>query len=163
MYSAAPKLVIALWVVFIAPIAAACSYCIKDILSPEEFDRRSWEAADNVYVGLVVATELSFPESRIPRIYYSIRTDELLKGDPTTTSAIFSERTINSWNSDLQEIGCGDISIVTGDRLLIFSNQDETAYIARCSASRLVNGTGYGIDESSAATLERLRSWSNAL
>lgn len=163
MNGATSKLVITLWALFIVPIAAACSYCVKDILSPEEFDRRSWEAADNVYVGLVVATELSFPDERIPRVYYSIRTDEVLKGNANSAGAVYSERTIQTWESDLQEIGCGDITIVTGDRLLIFSNQDETVYIARCSASRLVYGTGTGMDEQSAATLERLRLWSSAL
>jgi hypothetical protein len=58
------------------PVVWACSACVKDILSAEEFDQSGWDHFENVYVGLVTRAELSFPDHSMPRVTYSVVTEE---------------------------------------------------------------------------------------
>jgi hypothetical protein len=145
--------------VLAGPVVWACSACVKDILSAEEFDRSSWDHFENVYVGLVTRAELSFPDHTMPRITYSVVTEEIFKGDPDTTGDIRSQRIVNRWNSRIEVIACGDVEVFVGDRLLIFSNPGESVYIGRCSASRIVDRMNSTVRRESADTLQRLRTW----
>lgn len=143
--------------------ALACSNCITASLTAAEFDRLSWDNSRNVYVGTVVKAELSFPENSMPVITYTLKTEEVFKGNPDTTGVIHSRRTLRPWHSDLEEWVCGSAEIFVGDRLIIFSNPDQPVYIGMCSASRVVDRLNSSTSREARNTLERMRSWSGTL
>lgn len=135
------------------------SVCGRLIWDAEEVDRRDWDNSDNVYVGLVEEARIRYQESAMPRIYYTLKVEEIFKGNPEATLSIYSSRIVNEWNAELQEVLLGSTAIITvGDRLLVYSNSEEVV-INGCTASRVVESLFAGINERNAATLQRLRAW----
>lgn len=157
------NILIAYIFMILSPFASACSNCITANLTAAEFDRLSWDNTQNVYVGTVVKAELSFPENSMPVITYTLKTEEVFKGNPDTTGLIHSRRTIKPWHSEIEEWVCGSAEVFIGDRLLIFSNPDQPVYIGMCSASRVVDSLSNPISNDTRSTLERMRAWSSAL
>lgn len=138
-------------------IALACGACIKSIMSAAEYDERSWQSSEHVFLGLVTSAELVSRAGAGPEIVYKVKPEEIFKGNPASITKVYSTRIINGWNVALEEVGCGSITIGVGDRVLLFSRPDNTAYLGFCSASRVIEGVGAdaGVD----ATLGRLRQW----
>lgn len=62
------------------PIAWACGHCVKDILSPADFDRRAWESSERVFVAIVTAAEPSRMNEHMLEIDYRVDVEEVLKG-----------------------------------------------------------------------------------
>jgi hypothetical protein len=143
----------------LAPIAWACGACVKDILSLHEFDQTSWDHYQNVYVGLVTRAELAPSDDATRQITYSLVPEEIFKGDPNATEDVHSRRVVDSWDSEVRRVACGDEEIFIGDRLLVFSNPGEAAYVGRCSASRVVERMNTRISPETRETLERMREW----
>ncbi len=138
------------------PFALACSACIKDILSEVEFDRRSWAESSDIFVGLVVASQLV---EGLDEIEYDLRVEETIKGSSRAVTRVFSSRVIDDWRSELEEISCGGVSISVGDRLLVFSGRGGTAQIGTCSSSRVIEGAMAPSRAEVKETLDRLRQW----
>jgi hypothetical protein len=143
----------------IAPVAWACSACIRDI-DPEEFDRRSWEAAPAVFIGRVTKAEEHLVGEENSEIVYDVLPEEVLKGRPEDVKRIFSRRPVNAWNSNLQMITCGSIAIAPGDRLLVVADSSSIAVLGGCTSSRVVEGRDAAPPAQVDATLKRLRKWS---
>lgn len=135
--------------------AIACSACIKDIFSPEEFDRRSWDSSEHVFVGLVVRTELVRDTNEIR---YTIDPEEIFKGDPSLVSQVSGRRNIDEWNG-LQTVSCGDLIVSAGDRVLVFASAEGRANLGICSASRRVERSSSPLSRQVESTLARLRDW----
>jgi hypothetical protein len=135
--------------------AIACSACLRDILSPEEFDRRGWDSSAHVFVGLVVRSELVRGENEI---LYAVDPEEVFKGDPTAVNRISSRRHIDEWGG-LQAVSCGDAVVSAGDRVLIFASADGRSNLGRCSESRVIERASGPISRDDLSTLERLRDW----
>lgn len=138
-------------------IALACSACIKSIMSAAQYDEQSWQSSEHVFLGLVTSAELVLRAGAGPEIVYKVEPEEVFKGSPASITKVYSTRIINGWNVALEEVGCGSITIGAGDRVLLFSRPDSTAFIGTCSASRVIEGVDAdaGVD----ATLGRLRQW----
>lgn len=137
-------------------VALACSACIKDILEPEEFDRRAWENSDHIFIGRVRSTELvRLPDGQV-EVLYSLKVIETFKGDPEKVSKVLST---GATLPDPNAIKCGTLSIDRGDRLLIFSNPTNEAILGLCSPSRVIRGESEVSREERRNTLRRLRSW----
>lgn len=141
------------------PVAWACSACLKDIQSPEEFDRRVWEQAAHVFVGLVLKAELQYQANTESEVIYEVRPEEVFKGDPAAVKRVFSQRHIDSWDSELKTISCGYISVAPGDRLLVVAGPDGRAALGHCSGSRVIEGAEAPADHEVKATLNRFRRW----
>lgn len=136
--------------------ASACGRLIWDA---EEVDRRDWDNSDTVYVGLVEEARIRYPETGFPRVYYTLKVEEVFKGKPVATLAVYSHRIVNEWNAKLQEVLLGSSAIIAvGDRLLVYSNSNDVV-ISGCTASRVVESQLDGINERNAATLQRMRAW----
>ena len=139
-------------------------FCGRGVRTAEELDRRHWEHNENVYVALVEKAELLYPENSAPRVVFSLQVDEVFKGSPESTGSVYSQRVVNDWNSDVQEVLMGGwVEVFVGDRLLVFSDPDEDVPMGQCSATRVIEQGFVGIDEVSAATLRRVRQWHDAL
>jgi hypothetical protein len=139
--------------------AVACSYCAKDVLSASEFDQRSWEYAEHVFVALVTGAELI---EEAHEIQYKVRADEVFKGNPNSVARIGSQRPINAWG-DLQEMVCGEVIVSVGDRLIVFADGSGKVAIGRCSPTRVIEGSATPSDQQVQDTLRRLREWSEQM
>lgn len=140
-------------------VVLACSACIRDIMSPEEFDKRSWDSAEHVFLGLVTKSELVFITGSLPEVVYQVTVEETFKGNPNSVTKVYSRRIVNDWKAGIEEVGCGDITIGSGDRVLLFSRPDSTAYIGTCSSSRVIEGVDAEDESDVRSTLGRLRQW----
>ncbi|MCP5347243.1 MAG: hypothetical protein H7A04_10350 [Pseudomonadales bacterium] len=110
-------------------------FCGRGVRTAEELDRGHWEHYENVYVALVEKAVLVYPENRLPRVVFSLQVDEIFKGSPESTSSVYSQRVINEWNGDLEQVLMGGwIEVFVGDRLLVFSNQGEDVPMVRIPA-----------------------------
>jgi len=136
--------------------AIACSDCGKKLMSEEEFDRRGWDYAEHVFVGLVTRSELV---PKTSEIRYAVEPDEILKGNPDTVERIYSHRLISEWNG-LEMWACGDLIVSVGDRIIVFANSDGQASLGLCSSSRVIEGVAAPVAAEVERTLQRLRQWS---
>ncbi len=145
----------------LSPVAFACSACVRDIISEEEFDQRSWDNATHVFVAIVTKAEINQPiaPNGYNRVDYQYAVEEVLKGEGRTDLAVYTDRSIEQWNSEIVLIGCGDIALSPGDRLLIFAEDEPEVYIGRCSATRVIESIIQGPDPSIESTLRRIRAW----
>lgn len=159
--SASKYLSLAIVILILSPVALACSSCLRDLIPVAEFDQRSWDEADHVFVAIVTRAEIQSPlqPNSSNEIRYSYRIEELLKGKRKTRLNVYTSRSVEAWDTDVQLVGCGDIVIVPGDRLLIFSDGKSDVYIGRCSASRVIQSILDGRKTSSSGTIQRLRAW----
>ena len=129
-------------------------------MSPEEFDKRSWEFSEHVFSGLVTSSELVLISGSQPEVVYEVEVEETFKGNPSLVTKIYSTRIVNNWNTGVEEVGlCGYPTIGSGDRLLLFSRPDRTAYVGYCSDSRIIEGISAEKIIEVSATLRRLRQW----
>lgn len=145
--------------VMAVPTAWACGVCIRSIMSPSEFDQRSWDSNQNVYVGVVSKAELSYPTDSMPVVRYTLQVDEVFKGNPDNSGPIQSKRTVRPWDSEVEEWVCGVAEVFVGDRLVVFSNPNESVHVGSCSATRVIETMNVTISSESRDTLERLRGW----
>lgn len=145
-----------------APIAWACSACIKDIMSPAEFDRRAWDSSEHVFVGIVTATASSRIDEHTLKIEYRLDIEETFKG----IVADFDQRIHTTrWLPDengIQVVACGETSISVGDRLLVFSESDGDIAVGRCSNTRVIEGQAAVTRDEARKTLTRVRRWRDA-
>ena len=142
------------------PIAWACSHCIKDILSPAEFDRRAWEASNLVFVGVVVATTSSRLDEFSLEIDYRLDVEEVLKGTADGfDQRIYTRRSVPEWQIGVAEITCGETLVNTGDRLLVFSDSERAIQVGRCSSTRVIEGQAAPSRAEVQETLARARRW----
>jgi hypothetical protein len=145
-----------------APVALACSACVKDIMSKEDFDRRSWESASHVFVGFVERAHLQRRERAPSDISYELRAEETFKGDPDQVKRVYSSRMVREWGEP-EEVACGDVAVAAGDRVLVFADSEGNASLGRCSATRVIEGVDASSRDDVQATLARLREWREAL
>lgn len=150
--------------VLVSSAALACSNCVRDIVSAEEWDRRSWDWAEHVFVVTVTAATISEPiqVGASNKVFYTFRIEETLKGEAKPLLALFTQRPVDGWNSDLGTVSCPDVVIAPGDRLLVFSDDGVSdIYIARCSATRLIESIiDHEASKDGKATMARIRAWS---
>ena len=151
-------LFLALAAVVLSGAALACSNCVKDIVPREEFDKAAWEQADAVFIATIVAAHLGKPsEASLMRdIEYDLVLVEVLKGEFVEDVRIWSSKTYYDWSDDEIIVGCGDVVVGPGDRLLVFWSGEPDIYIGRCSATRAVDFS----DMEDRETILRLRDWS---
>tara|TARA_R100001377_G_scaffold30112_1_gene16463 strand:+ start:3034 stop:3423 length:390 start_codon:yes stop_codon:yes gene_type:complete len=128
-------------------------------MGPSEFDQRSWDSSQNVYVGMVTKAELSFPAGSMPVVSYTLVVDEVFKGDPATSGPIQSSRSVRPWDSELEEWVCGGAEVLVGDRLIVFSNPNESVHMGSCSATRVIEKMNTSMSVESRDTLDRVRAW----
>jgi len=145
-----------------APLAWACSACVKDIMSKEDFDRRSWESASDVFVGFVESAHMQRREHAPAEISYELRAEETFKGDPDQVKRVYSSRMVREWGEP-EYFACGDVSVAAGDRVLVFADSEGNASLGRCSATRVIEGVDASSRDDVQATLARLREWRKAL
>jgi hypothetical protein len=144
-------------------IAWACGHCIRDILSPAEFDRRAWDASNVVFVGIVVATTSSRADEFSLEIDYRLDVEEVLKGTAEDfDERIYTRRSVSEWEIGVAEIACGETLINTGDRLLVFSSSEGAISVGRCSSTRVIDGQAAASRAEVQETLTRLRRWRDA-
>jgi hypothetical protein len=145
------------------PIALACSHCIKDILSPAEFDRRSWDSAERVFVGIVTAASSSRIDEFTLEIDYRVDVEEVLKGPAGDfDQRVYTSRSVSEWETGLEQITCGETLINVGDRLLVFSALREIS-VGRCSSTRVIEGQAAASPDAVRDTLARIRRWRDDL
>jgi hypothetical protein len=142
-----------------AEIVLACSACIKDILSPEGFDRRSWINSKHVFTGRVISVTQVRESNGHTELQYKLDVIETFKGDPDSVAKISSYWDGLSTESEMRPITCGELTIERGDHLLVFSNSDGEVYLGTCSASRVIRGLNAISREERRDTIGRLRKW----
>lgn len=148
--------------VVIVPVAWACSACGRDIIDPAEYDKQAWYGASVVYVGRVTQAQARDRGNSSFEITYSVEPEEVFKGQPSSVKHVYSERTVNGWQSGIKVVDCGSVSVAPGDRLLIFATPAGEALLGLCSASQVIEGLGVSKPERIAGSLKRLRSWRDA-
>lgn len=141
------------------PVAWACGACLRDIADPAEYDKQTWDAAPAVFIARVTKAEASNVGGTSVEVTYTVESEEVLKGDPSTVKRVFTRRTVDRWDAGLKTIDCGYTSIAPGDRLLIFGTPEGDAVLSSCTASQVIEGKDLAHPERIAATLKRLRSW----
>src|SRR5262245_5739027 len=83
--------------VLAAPMAWACSHCLKDIVSLAEFDRLAWESSDRVFVGIVTAAASSRLDEVTLEIDYRLDVEEVFKGvGDAFDGRIFTRRSVSA-------------------------------------------------------------------
>ncbi len=138
--------------------AWACSSCVKDIVPRAEFDETAWEQSDAVFIATIVAAHLGddSESSYMRNIEYDLELVEVLKGEFVDDLRIWSSKSFYDWSDDEIIVGCGDVVVGPGDRLLVFWSGETEIYIGRCSATRTVDFS----DMDDRETILRLRDWS---
>jgi hypothetical protein len=145
---------------FATPIAWACGHCVKDILSPAEFDQRAWESSQKVFVAIVTAAESSRINEYTLEIDYRVEVEEVLKGTfDDFDQRLFTTRSISDWKTGIEQIACGDTLINVGDRLLVFADATDAIPIGRCSSTRVIEGIAAASADEVSGTLSRDRRW----
>jgi hypothetical protein len=148
--------------VVIVPVAWACSACGRDVIDPAEYDKQAWDGSSVVYVGRVTRAEARDRGNSSFEITYSVEPEEVFKGQPSSVKRVYSERPVNGWQSRMQIVDGGSVSVAPGDRLLIFGTPEGEALLGLCSASQVIEGRGVSQPERIAGSLKRLRSWRDA-
>ena len=147
-----------------SPFAWACSHCIKDIMSPAEFDRRAWESSNLVFVGVVVATTSSRIDEFTLEIDYRLDVEEVFKGIADHfDQRIYTSRSVPEWESGLEQITCSETIISTGDRLLVFSDSESAIPVGSCSGTRVIEGQAAPPRAEVQETLARVERWRDDL
>jgi hypothetical protein len=145
------------------PIALACGHCVRDILSPAEFDRRSWESSERVFVGIVTAASSARINEFTLEIDYRLEVEEVLKGRADRfDQRIYTSRSVPEWETGVREITCGETLINVGDRLLVFSDSHAIS-VGRCSGTRVIEGQAAASPDSVRDMLARVRRWRDDL
>jgi hypothetical protein len=145
-----------------APVAWACSACIKDILSPTEFDRRAWDSSEHVFVGIVTAAAASRINEHTLDIEYRLDVEQTFKGIAADfDQRVHTTRSVPDENG-IQMIACGETSIRVCDRLLVFSESDGDIAVGPCSNTRVIEGQAAVTRDEARKTLARVRRWSDA-
>jgi hypothetical protein len=140
-------------------VALACSNCIKAVMTDYEFDRMAWEQSKHVFIATVVASRLIGPNQGRNDIEYTLKANEVLKGEGKAVTRIYGSKEIQDWSSELGLVSCGETSLAVGDRVLVFSGSGGRVGIGLCSASRVVEGASVTNSEAVRRTIERLREW----
>ena len=148
----------------VSAAALACSSCVRDIVSAEEWDRQSWDWAAHVFVVTVTAATIAEPiqDGASNKVFYAFRIEETLKGEAKPLLKLYTQRPVDGWNSELETVSCPETVIAPGDRLLVFSDDGlSDIYVARCSATRLIESIAdRSLTTEGRATLTRIRAWS---
>jgi hypothetical protein len=140
-------------------VAIACSNCIKAVMTDYEFDRTAWEQSKHVFIATVVASRLIGPNQGRNDIEYTLKANEVLKGDAKAVTRIYGSKELQDWNSEIGAVSCGETPVVVGDRVLVFSGSGGRVSVGPCSASRVVEGASVANSEAVRGTIQRLRVW----
>ncbi|GGZ72256.1 hypothetical protein GCM10008101_28270 [Lysobacter xinjiangensis] len=127
----------------------AYAVCAVEPLGPE------LRAADVVYVGTVVRSELTAPlpssaAAEQPRqrrigLRHTVQPEIILKGDPATAPAVFSAWKYNPPKSRQTVIISELSAVLPGDTLLVVAHHGQPTYFGLCSATREWNAESAGV------------------